>query len=75
MNIFVYSSSQEKQEQYLRIIIYTLKEQKFYANFSKCEFWLDKVSFLGHVVTRYVIQVDSKKVKAIHDWHRLVSPI
>ncbi len=46
-----------------------------YAKFSKCEFWLTKVAFLGHTVTRDKISIDSKKVKAIQNWPRLSSII
>ena len=41
-----------------------------YAKFSKCEFWLDQVAFLGHTVSKNAIQVDSKKIEAITEWLR-----
>ena len=47
-DILIYSSSKE----YLRIVLQMLKEKKLYAKFKKCEFWLEKISFLGHVVSR-----------------------
>jgi len=55
-DILVYSKSKEKHEQHLRLALQTLREHKQYANFSKCEFWLDNVAFLGHVVN-----IDIKK--------------
>ena len=41
-----------------------------YAKFSKCEFWLEQVAFLGHVVSKDGIQVDSKKIEAVAEWPR-----
>lgn len=49
-DIFMYSKSHEEHEKYLRFTLQTLWEKQLYANFLKCEFWLDKVLFLGHVV-------------------------
>ena len=44
-----------------------------YAKFSKCEFWLEQVAFLGHVVSKDGIQVDPKKIEAVADWPRLTT--
>lgn len=49
-DILVYSRSQEDHEQHPRTVLQTLREKMLYAKFSKCEFWLDSVAFLGHVV-------------------------
>ena len=65
-DILVYSKSKEEHEQHLR-------EHKLYAKFSKCEFWLDSVAFLGHVVSKDAISVDMKKVEAIQSWPRPTS--
>lgn len=50
-DILVYSKSPEEQEQHLRIVLQTLREQKLYAKFTKRDFWLDQVALLGHVVS------------------------
>ena len=63
--ILVYSKSQEEHEYHLRIVLQTLRNHQLYAKFSKCEFWLDRVTFLGHVVSKEGIMVDPKKVEAI----------
>ena len=55
---------------HLRLILQTLREHQLYAKFSKCEFWLDQVAFLGHVVSGDGIQVDPKKIEAITEWQR-----
>ena len=69
-DILVYSRSEEEHVEHLRIVLQTLREHKLYAKFSKCEFWLDSVAFLGHVVSREGIQVDPKKIEAVMDWRR-----
>ncbi|XP_019251021.1 PREDICTED: uncharacterized protein LOC109229935 [Nicotiana attenuata] len=48
-DILIYSRSLGKHEQHLRVVLQTLREQQLYAKFSKCEFWLESVAFLGHV--------------------------
>ena len=63
-DILVYSKSQGEHEQHLRIVLQTLRDHHLYAKFSKCEFWLDKVAFLGHMVSKEGIMVDPK-VEAI----------
>ncbi|XP_070014851.1 uncharacterized protein [Nicotiana sylvestris] len=64
-DILIYSRSIEDQEQHLRVVLQTLREQKLYAKFSKCGFWLDSVAFLGHVVSSEGIKVDPKKIEAV----------
>ena len=49
-DILIYSKSRKEHEEHLRMVLEVLREKKLYAKFSKCEFWLDSVSFLGHVV-------------------------
>ena len=64
-DILVYSRSQEEHEEHLRTILQTLRQKQLYAKFSKCEFWLDKVVFLGHVISAEGIYVDPQKIKAV----------
>ena len=52
----------------MRTVLSTLSEHRLYAKFSKCEFWLDRVQFLGHVVSRGGISVDSAKIDAVSKW-------
>ena len=58
-NILIYSKFVEKHKQHLRITLQILRDNKLIAKFNKCEFWLEKVTFLGHVVSREGISVDS----------------
>ena len=64
-DILVYSEDEEQHAEHLRIVLQTLREHRLYAKFSKCEFWLRKVSFLGHIVSSEGISVDPTKVEAI----------
>ena len=60
-DILVYSKTREEHEEHLRIVLYSLKDRQLYAKLSKCEFWLEKVSFLGHVISQRGIAVDPSK--------------
>jgi hypothetical protein len=57
-DILVYSKSMEEHEEHLQIVLQRLREHQLYAKFSKCEFWIKKVPFLGHVVSPEGITVD-----------------
>src|SRR6187455_1920428 len=67
-DILIYSKTEEEHAEHLRVVLETLREHKLYAKFSKCEFWLSEVAFLGHVVSAGGISVDPEKIKAILDW-------
>jgi len=64
-NILIYSRSQAKHEQYLRIVLETLRRDKLYDKLSRCEFWLDKVVFLEHMISKKGIYVDPKKIEVM----------
>ncbi|GJT70418.1 putative reverse transcriptase domain-containing protein [Tanacetum coccineum] len=74
-DILIYSKSEEEHEVHLKMILDLLKEEKLYAKFSKCEFWLKEVQFLGHVVNRNGIHVDPSKVESVKSWKTPKSPI
>ncbi|KAJ9536301.1 hypothetical protein OSB04_un000510 [Centaurea solstitialis] len=67
-DILVYSKSKEDHEAHLRITLETLQSKKLYAKFSKCEFWLEQVAFLGHIISSEGIKVDPAKVESISNW-------
>ncbi|GJV87806.1 putative nucleotidyltransferase, ribonuclease H [Tanacetum coccineum] len=67
-DILIYSKSEEEHEVHLETILDLLKKEKLYAKFSKCEFWLKEVQFLGHVVNRDGIHVDPSKVESVKNW-------
>ena len=69
-DVLVYSRSEEEHEQHLRAVLQTLREHRLFAKFSKCEFWLERVQFLGHVIFDEGIQVDPAKVEAVVSWQR-----
>ena len=69
-DILIYSKSKGEHEVHLRMVLEMLREKKFYAKFSKCEFWLDAVSFLGHVVSKEGVMVDPSKIETVKNWVR-----
>ncbi|XP_021770609.1 uncharacterized protein LOC110734768 [Chenopodium quinoa] len=76
-DILVYSKIKEEHVEHLRAILQTLRENKLYAKFSKCEFWLEKVTFLGHFVSKDGVEVDPAKIKVVKGWpmRRMVSNV
>ena len=69
-DILIYSRSEDEHAKHLRFVLQTLRDHRLYAKFSKCEFWLEQVAFLGHVISKDGIQVDPKKIEAVADWPR-----
>ncbi|KAK8919358.1 hypothetical protein KSP39_PZI021140 [Platanthera zijinensis] len=67
-DILIYSPTEEEHAWHLRLALQTLKEHQLYAKFSKCDFWLSKVSFLGHVITEQGLAVDPAKIESIISW-------
>ena len=64
-DILVYSGGPEEHAKHLRTVLQILRERQLYAKFSKCQFWLDKVAFLGHVISAEGVGVDPQKIEAI----------
>jgi len=69
-DILIYSSSQMEHAYHLREVLETLRRNKLYAKLSKCEFWLNEVVFLGHVISEKGISVDPKKIEVVLKWER-----
>ena len=67
-DILVYSGSSEEHYEHLRIVLQTLRERQLYAKLSKCQFWLDRVAFLGHVILAKGVSVDPQKIEAVVNW-------
>ena len=67
-DILVYSRSADEHAEHLRIALQTLREKQLYAKLSKCEFWIEHVIFLGHVISEQGIQVDPKKIETVLKW-------
>ena len=64
-DILIYSQSEKEHEDHLRVVLQLLRDHQLYAKFSKCEFWLTEVGFLGHVVSASGVLVDPEKVEAV----------
>ncbi|GJW96468.1 putative reverse transcriptase domain-containing protein [Tanacetum coccineum] len=67
-DILIYSKDETEHEEHLKAILELLKKEKLYAKFSKCEFWIPKIQFLGHVIDSRGIHVDPTKIESIRDW-------
>nr|GEX90245.1 putative reverse transcriptase domain-containing protein [Tanacetum cinerariifolium] len=67
-DILIYSKNKQEHEEHLKLILEFLKKEQLYAKFSKCEFWIPKVQFLGHVIESQGIHVDPAKIESIKDW-------
>ncbi|GJS27324.1 putative reverse transcriptase domain-containing protein [Tanacetum coccineum] len=73
-DILIYSKNKQEHEEHLKQILELLKKEELYAKFSKCEFWISKVQFLGHMIDSEGIHVDPAKIEAIKDWTSPKSP-
>jgi hypothetical protein len=67
-DILIFSKTMEEHEEHLRLVLEKLRSNQLYAKFSKCEFWLTKVAFLGHVISAGGVLVDPDKVKDVLNW-------
>nr|GEY08311.1 retrotransposon protein, putative, Ty3-gypsy subclass [Tanacetum cinerariifolium] len=67
-DILIYSMNEQEHREHLKLILELFKREKLYAKFSKCEFWIRKVQFLGHVIDSHGIHVDPTKIESIKDW-------
>ncbi|GJZ94978.1 putative reverse transcriptase domain-containing protein [Tanacetum coccineum] len=67
-DILIYSKNKQEHEEHLKLILELLKNEQLYAKFSKCEFWIPKVQFLGHVIDSQGIHVDPTKIESVKDW-------
>jgi hypothetical protein len=67
-DILIYSKNEEEHAKHLRIVFQRLRDHKLYTKFSKCEFWLDRVKFLGYTISKDGISVDPSKVHEVMDW-------
>ncbi|XP_069147037.1 uncharacterized protein [Solanum lycopersicum] len=63
------NKSRKEHEKHLRVVLELLREKRLYAKFSKCEFWLDSMSFFGHVVSKDGVMVDPSKIEEVKSWN------
>jgi hypothetical protein len=69
----IFFKSDTDHEEHLRLVLQKLRDNQLYAKYSKCEFWIDEVSFLGHIISNGGISVDPAKVKEIVAWSILTT--
>nr|GFB70696.1 retrotransposon protein, putative, Ty3-gypsy subclass [Tanacetum cinerariifolium] len=74
-DILIYSKNENGHEEHLKAILELLKKEELYAKFSKCEFWIPKVQFLGHVIDSQGIHVNPAKIESVKDWASPNSPM
>ncbi|GJZ42444.1 putative reverse transcriptase domain-containing protein [Tanacetum coccineum] len=67
-DILIYSKSKEDHKDHLKLVIELLKKERLFAKFSKCEFWLQEVYFLGHMVNSNGIHIEPSKIEAVKNW-------
>jgi hypothetical protein len=67
-DILIYSKNDSDHEEHLRMVLQKLRDNKLYAKYSKCEFWLDEIPFLGHIISKGGILVHPAKVTVIIGW-------
>jgi hypothetical protein len=67
-DILIFSKTMEEHEEHLRLVLEKLRSNQLYAKFSKCEFWLTEVTFLGHVISAGGVSVDPGKVRDVLNW-------
>ena len=70
-DILIYSRTPDEHTHHLQIALEVLRRNELYAKFSKCEFWLEKVAFLGHVISSEGVSVDPQKIKAVTTYRPL----
>nr|GEY54920.1 retrotransposon protein, putative, Ty3-gypsy subclass [Tanacetum cinerariifolium] len=73
-DILIYSKSKEEHGEHLKTILELLKKEQLYAKFSKCNFWLESVQFLGHAIDSNGVHIDPIKIEAIRNWAALTTP-
>ncbi|GJR13817.1 reverse transcriptase domain-containing protein [Tanacetum coccineum] len=73
-DILIYSRDEKEHEEHLKTILELLKKEELYAKFSKCEFWIHTVKFLGHVIDSSGIHVDPTKIEAVKNWASPTTP-
>ncbi|KAI3802065.1 hypothetical protein L1987_30189 [Smallanthus sonchifolius] len=73
-DILIYSKTKSDHEQHLKLVLDLLRKEQLYAKFSKCEFWLKEVQFLGHIVNEKGIHVDPAKIEAVKNWSTPKTP-
>ncbi|GKD04499.1 putative reverse transcriptase domain-containing protein [Tanacetum coccineum] len=74
-DILIYSKNKQEHKEHLKLILELLKKEELYAKLSKCEFWIPKVQFLGHVIDSEGIHVDPAKIESVKDWASPKSPM
>ena len=66
--ILVYSKNEEEHEEHLRLTLQLLKEHQLYAKVRKCDFYRDRIQYLGHIISEEGISMDPENIESIMNW-------
>ena len=69
-DILIYSKNREEHVDHFRVVLTVLREHQLYGKLYKCEFWLEEVQFMGHVISAHGIAVDPSKIDTVLKWER-----
>jgi hypothetical protein len=67
-DILIYSKNREEHESHIKLVLQEQREHQHYAKFSKCDFFQKQVHYLGHVISKQGVEIDTDKIKSIMDW-------
>ena len=74
-DILVYLKNEGDQMNHLTVVLQVLKENQLFSKYSKCEFWLKSVAFLGHIILSERVEVDPRKTEAVKNLPRPLTPV
>lgn len=67
-DILVYSPDEESHQEHMRVVLDTLWKNQLYAKFLKCDFWMQEVTFVGHIISEGDISVDLEEIRGVQEW-------
>ena len=67
-DIIIYSKNEEEHDEHMRLTLQLIREHKLYAKLSKCDFYKDRIQYVGHIISEEGISVDPEKIEAIMNW-------
>ena len=75
IDILAYSKNEGEHMDHLRVALQVFKENQLFSKYSKCEFWLRSVEFLGHIISSEGVEVNPRKIEAVKNWPKPLTPI
>lgn len=72
-DILIYSTNHQEHGEHLKAVLNVLREKQLFAKLKKCKFWMEKVSFLGYVISKDGVAADPSKVEVVVNWEQLTN--